>query len=173
MAARDILMGGAIGLAVAGFAGARRTATPMPAAPAAHSPAVAAAAPSPAAPLGNGLADIRLQRAPDSHFYADAQVNGARVRFIVDTGSTSLVLTRADAQRAGVAFGDYSARGTGAGGEIRLMPVSLDRVAIGPLAAVNVPAMVAESGLPVSLMGESYLSRIGSVAISGDMMTLR
>lgn len=117
---------------------------------------------------------MTLERAADSHFHAEAMVNGERVRFIVDTGATSLVLTRADAQRAGIGAGDYSARGVGVGGAVRLMPVTVDRVALGPLAANNVPAMVAESeSLPVSLMGQSFLSRVGTVTISGDQMVLR
>lgn len=123
--------------------------------------------------LGNGLAAVTLNRAFDSHFYADAQVNGATVHFMIDTGATSLVLTKADAQRAGVGTGDYTASGIGVGGEIRLMPVNIDRVAIGPLSASNVPAMVAEDGLTISLMGQSYLSRVGTVTISGDKMVLR
>lgn len=54
------------------------------------------------------------------------------------------------------------------------MPVLLDRVAIGPIVTNHVAAHVAEDGsLPVSLMGQSYLSRIGSVTIRDDAMVLR
>lgn len=126
-----------------------------------------------AAPLGNGYASVTLPRSQDGHFYADAQVNGASVRFLLDTGATGLVLTKSDAQRAGLGSGNYDARGIGAGGEVRLMPATLGRIAIGPLGADNVPAMVAESGLPVSLMGQSFLSRIGSLTISNDQLVLR
>lgn len=129
---------------------------------------------SSAAPVGSGLASVTLERRPDSHFYADALVNGAPVRFLIDTGSSAVVLTRADARRAGIGVGDYKARAIGAGGEIRLMPVTLARLTLGPLAGDNVPAMVAEEGsIPVSLLGQSFLGRIGSVAIEGDKMVLR
>ncbi|WP_324748835.1 TIGR02281 family clan AA aspartic protease [Sphingomonas sp. LY54] len=131
-----------------------------------------AAAPQPT-PIGNGAAATTLRRAPDGHFYADAQVNGARLRLLVDTGASGLVLTRTDAQRAGVAAGDFTAIGRGAGGTVRLMPTTLGRVALGPLSADNVPAMVAEDQLPVSLMGQSFLARIGTVTIRGDEMVLR
>ena len=123
--------------------------------------------------VGNGYGSFSVERAPDSHFYADAQVNGATIRFMIDTGASSVVLTREDAQRAGLAQGDYSAKGVGAGGEVKLMPVTIDRLALGPLSANNVPGMVAEKGLPISLLGQSYLSRVGSVAISQDRLTLR
>lgn len=126
-----------------------------------------------AQPIGNGAAGFALDRAPDSHFYADAQVNGARIRFMIDTGASSVVLTREDAQRAGIAIGAFDAVGTGAGGEIKLARVSIDRLALGPVAANRVEAMVAERGLPVSLLGQSFLSRIGRVEISDDRMILR
>jgi aspartyl protease family protein len=170
MAGSGFLLGAAavVGLV---FLGAQlRTAEAPPAPPRADPPAAA----GPSAPVGNGLGSVILRRAADSHFYADAQVNGAAVRFLVDTGASGVVLTGGDARRAGIGAGDYSARGIGAGGEVRLMPASVARLALGPIAADNVPAMVAEEGrLPVSLLGQSFLSRVGSVTIEGDTLVLR
>jgi aspartyl protease family protein len=125
-----------------------------------------------AASVGNGLASQELERAADGHFYAEAQVNGARIRFLVDTGATVVALTPADAQRAGIALPTVRTRAIGAGGEVEVMPVTLDRVAIGSLSANQVRAAVAPH-LPVSLLGQSFLSQVGSVEISGDRMVLR
>ncbi|HET9429429.1 MAG TPA: TIGR02281 family clan AA aspartic protease [Allosphingosinicella sp.] len=122
--------------------------------------------------IGNGYASSELVRSPDGHFYAEAQVNGARVRFLVDTGASFVALTPADAQRAGIAPRSERAKAFGAGGEIEVMPVTIDRVAIGPLTASNVAGAVIDE-LPVSLLGQSYLSRVGSVKIEGDRMVLR
>jgi aspartyl protease family protein len=135
---------------------------------------VAKPAAEPAAVVTGGLGEVTLTRSADSHFYADAQVNGTNVRFLVDTGASSVVLTREDAERAGIGAGDYSARGIGAGGEVRLMPSTANRLALGPIAADNVPVMVAEEGgLPVSLLGQSFLSRVASVTIERDRLVLR
>jgi uncharacterized protein (UPF0276 family) len=41
-------------------------------------------------------------KASDGHFWADGEVNGARVRFLVDTGATAVALTPADAERLGI-----------------------------------------------------------------------
>lgn len=123
--------------------------------------------------VGNGEARYEIKRAADNHFYAEAQVNGALIRFMVDTGASNVVLTRDDAQRAGIPTGEFTAEAIGAGGRVRLMPIAIGRLALGPLEASDVPAMVAESGLPVSLLGQSYLAKIGSVSIEGDLMVLR
>ncbi|MDB5698499.1 MAG: hypothetical protein JWN69_1303 [Alphaproteobacteria bacterium] len=147
--------------------------TPQPAAEPPLRSARSAVASSAPQPVGNGYASYKIKRSSDNHFYAEAQVNGALVRFLVDTGASSVVLTRDDAQRAGIGAGDFSTQAIGAGGPVRLMPTVIGRLALGPLEADNVPAMVAESGLPVSLLGQSYLARIGSVSIEGDVMALR
>ncbi len=130
---------------------------------------------APEEPAGNGFASATIPRAPDGHFYADAQINGATLRLMIDTGATSIALTRADAQAAGIqaAPGDFSATGQGAGGTIKLKRITLDRIAIGPVAANHVEAVVAEDGLPASLIGQSFLARVGRIEISGDRMTLR
>ncbi len=113
-----------------------------------------------------------LRREPDGHFYADAQVNGATVRFMVDTGASMVVLTEADAQRAGIQLPSERALAMGVGGPVEITPVTVDRIAIGGIEARGVQAAVAEQ-LPVSLLGQSYLQRLGSVEIRGDVMVLR
>jgi aspartyl protease family protein len=166
-------LGGAIALAGLVLVGSQLRTADAPAAPAAQA-APPGFAPVPAAPIANGASGLTLVRSADSHFYATAEVNGTPVRFLVDTGSSNVVLTQGDARRAGIGAGDYSARGVGAGGEVRLMPATIARLALGPIAADNVPIMVAEEGkLPVSLLGQSFLARTGSVTMSGDTLVVR
>jgi aspartyl protease family protein len=113
-----------------------------------------------------------LQRGPDGHFYADAQVNGATIRFMIDTGASVVVLTPEDAQRAGIQLPSERSYAMGVGGPVEIVPVMLDRIAIGGIEARNVQGAVTEE-LPVSLLGQSYLQRVSSVEIHGDTMVLR
>lgn len=131
--------------------------------------------PAPPPRAGNGFARHTLARAPDGHFYADARINGARAEMMVDTGASVVVLSRADARAAGVRLSrnGFTARAQTAGGEIALHPVVIGRLAIGPLVARDVPAMVAEEDVPVSLLGQSFLSRVENVEIRGDEMRMR
>ena len=123
-------------------------------------------------PAGNGFASREIARSPDGHFYLDAQVNGAQVHFLVDTGASMVALTPADAQRAGIALPSERATARGAGGAVEVMPVTIERIAAGPLEARGVRGAVARE-LPVSLLGQSFLERVGTVEISGDRMVLR
>jgi aspartyl protease family protein len=143
----------------------------VPVAQSAETPAMTPSAVA-AAPIGNGFASRELERSSDGHFYAEAQVNGAQIRFLVDTGASVVALTSADAQRAGIAPSNARGIAMGAGGPIEIMPVVIDRVALGPLAATHVSGAVVDD-LPVSLLGQSFLGQIGSVRIEGDRMILR
>lgn len=52
------------------------------------------------APAASGHATA-ISKASDGHYWAEGDVNGARVRFLVDTGATAVALTLEDAQRLG------------------------------------------------------------------------
>ncbi len=116
-----------------------------------------------------------LPRAPDGHFYADLQVNGRTIRFMVDTGASGVALTREDAMRAGVTFdpGRFEIVGTGASGPVRGQRVRIAEMRLELKQVSDVEAAVLDDGLGVSLLGQSFLSRLSSVTIADDRMTLR
>src|SRR5687768_12953269 len=63
-------------------------------------PAVAVVeAPPPAAATSTGPAQV--SKAKDGHYWAEAQVDGRWVHFLVDTGASAVALTSQDAQRLG------------------------------------------------------------------------
>ena len=115
-----------------------------------------------------------LDRGANGHFFADAQVNGQTVHFLVDTGASGVALTIEDARRAGLQFSsqEFSPVGSGASGEVRGKLVSLDRVSLGGREVSNVSGVILEGG-EMSLLGQSFLSQMGTIEISGDRMTIR
>lgn len=129
---------------------------------------------TPSRPADTGGAVV-LQREADGHFYTEAFVNGTPVRFMIDTGASSVALTRGDAQRAGMFLSenDFNQVGRGAGGEIRLRSVVFDRVAVGNIEARDVQGVVIGGDGDMSLLGQSFLATLGSVTIEGDRMVLR
>lgn len=121
--------------------------------------------------LGTGT--VTLDRNSDGHFYADAQINGTPVHFLVDTGATGIALTHDDAMRAGIPMsGSSMVIGQGAGGELTGEIVALDRVSLGPKEVRDMRAAVIDGG-DISLLGQSFLSQFASVSIEDDKMVLR
>ena len=113
-----------------------------------------------------------LQRESDGHFYADALVASYRARFLVDTGASIVALTASDAEAMGLewAEGDLVPVGRGASGTVYGVPVRLDRVELGEFEARDVEAAIVPEGLGVSLLGQSFLSKLQGVRIEGDRM---
>lgn len=118
--------------------------------------------------------DHSLTREFDGHFYADAHVDGASVRMMVDTGASVIALTGEDAMAIGLDWSDEEVRniGSGASGAVYGVPTMLDQVEIGGLAQQNVRAVIIPEGLDISLLGQSYLSKINNVRIEDDQMVL-
>jgi aspartyl protease family protein len=127
-----------------------------------------------ARPDGPPPAEVRLDRRSDGHFYVHGEVNGQLARFLVDTGASFIALTVEDAERLGVPFDEanFQVVGTGASGPVRGQPVMLDRVTVEGREVTQVSAAVLE-GLEISLLGQSFLSRIGSIQMTGDTMILQ
>ena len=117
---------------------------------------------------------VVLTRASDGHFYTDAQVNGRTIHFLVDTGASSVALSREDAETVGLPMdpSKFTGIGRGASGELSYMPVTLDTVGIGSLEETGVDGVVLAGHGDMSLLGQSWLKRIRSVTIADDKMTL-
>ena len=115
-----------------------------------------------------------LEREGIGHFYVHAKVNGELVRFLVDTGASGVALTEKDARRVGIQFspGEFEEIGQGAAGPIRGALVSIKSVEVDGKKVTNVRGAVLQ-GSELSLLGQSYLSRIGGVEMRGDYMVLR
>ena len=120
------------------------------------------------------IRETLLEREGNGHFYVHAKVNGELVRFLVDTGASGVALTEKDARRVGIDFspGEFEEVGQGAAGPIRGKLVTIKTVEVEGKKVTNVRGAVLQ-GSELSLLGQSYLSRIGGVEMRGDYMVLR
>ncbi len=111
----------------------------------------------------------------DGHFAINAEVNGATVRTIFDTGASAVVLTHADAEKAGIDTDAlrYNIPVQTANGTGRAAGVTLDRLDVGGISRNRVRAFVAERGaLDTSLLGMSFLSTLSRYGVSGNSLEL-
>jgi aspartyl protease family protein len=115
---------------------------------------------------------VTLSADARGHFMAEGMVNGAALRFVVDTGATAIALPASDASRLGI---DYlkgeRGRAQTANGQAPAYLVRLNTVRIGGIELRNVDAVVIEHGLDVALLGNTFLNRV-EMRREGGTMTL-
>lgn len=116
-----------------------------------------------------------VAKSSDGHYWAEALVNGKRVRFLVDTGATAVALTAEDAERLGIRLADldYTANVTTANGQARAAQVTLASVSVAGARVSDVQALVIDKGLPTSLLGMTYLGRLSRFEATQSALILR
>jgi aspartyl protease family protein len=123
----------------------------------------------------DGARELVIRRGPDGHFHLDADANGIPVRFLVDTGATSTVLTIADAERSGIdtLTLEFDRPVRTANGIAFYARAMLDSLEIGPFRLSNVAVgVMPEDALDTSLLGMSTIDRFSGWRIAGDEMVL-
>jgi aspartyl protease family protein len=111
---------------------------------------------------GNGSDKIILTANVQGHFFTTGTINGTSVRFMVDTGATSIALGPTDARRMS----------STANGTVVVTRVYLDTVTIAGVTLHNVEASVLPSEMPIALLGMSFLNRM-EMQRDGSTMTLK
>jgi aspartyl protease family protein len=137
--------------------------------------AVATLAPEPAPgpPMEPGEASIA--KSTDGHFWANAEVDGHPVRFLIDTGATAVALTADDARNLGIdpSSLQYQYTVMTANGPAKAAQVKLGVVSVGRAQVSDVDAFVIDKGLETSLLGMSYLGRLARFEATPDALVLR
>jgi aspartyl protease family protein len=124
------------------------------------------------APAASDRQHVILSADPRGQFVTEGAINGSPIRFMVDTGASSIALPGRDAARLGI---DYRNGRPGftqtANGTVPVYTVTLDSVRLGDIELKAVEAMVIEQGLDIALLGMSFLRRV-EMNNDGQTMTL-
>lgn len=115
---------------------------------------------------------VTLQADDRGHFVTNGQINGHITRMMVDTGASMISLSAADAIRLGI---DYKkgqrAYVSTANGTVSAYLVKLNSVKVGDIVLNQVDGLVQETGLPLTLLGMSFLNRT-EMQRNGEQMVL-
>jgi aspartyl protease family protein len=131
---------------------------------------------NPTEPLVGQGGEVIIGQRLNGEFVVSAQVNNAPASFLFDTGASSVVIRAQDARRMGldIASLDYDVRVTTANGAAMAAETRLDQLAVGPIVARNVRALIAKPGaLSENLLGMSFLERLQSYAVERGRLVLK
>jgi aspartyl protease family protein len=120
----------------------------------------------------SGRSSVTLQADGRGHYIVQGQINGGTAQMLLDTGATMIALPAADAQRLGIDYKKGQVRYVNtANGAVPAYLVRLDRVKVGDIEINQVDAVVQEQGLPIILLGMSFLNRT-EMRREGEQMVL-
>ena len=120
--------------------------------------------------------EVIVNRRLGGEFVVPVAVGATRVAMLFDTGATTLVLRAEDAAKVGLDARalKFDVDVVTANGSASAAEVVLERVAVGPIVARNVAALVARKGaLGQSLLGMSFLERLRSFSVERGRLVLK
>jgi aspartyl protease family protein len=118
--------------------------------------------------------EARIRLAADGHFWVNAEVNGNRVRFLIDSGATTTSISHETAQRVGIeAGGGFPAIVRTANGTVAVDRGRADTISIGDIERENVAVHVSEAFGDMNVLGMNFLSSLSSWGVEGRTLVLR
>lgn len=119
-------------------------------------------------------ADGHILPEADGLYYVDARfADGAKTRFLVDTGASVTVLTGEDARRLGVKQDASSgSKLRTAGGTTMARSATIEQMDIAGRQLRNIKVAIIDNGLPVSLLGQNALSELGTITLGNGRLRI-
>jgi aspartyl protease family protein len=129
----------------------------------------------PGYPVTTGPREMAISEDASGGYQVFGSVNGATVRFLIDTGASDIVLRAQDARAAGIDTNalDYSRAFATANGITHGAGAIVRELKIGDIVLHDVRVSVQRENLSTSLLGMNFLRRLKSFGFSDRRMVLR
>jgi aspartyl protease family protein len=117
---------------------------------------------------------LRVPMAEDGHFWVRARVNGAEMRFMIDSGATTTAMSSAAAQAAGIIVdgSGFPVSIETANGTVQARRGRMERIVIGPIEARDMAVVVSPSFGATAVLGMNFLSSLESWRVEGGTLVL-
>ena len=118
--------------------------------------------------------ETRITLSRDGHYWLEADVNGHRVPFLIDTGATLTAVSEDTARMAGLEArdGGLPIRLQTANGTVAAQLTNIESLRFGNVAASGLDAVIAPGLGETNVIGMNLLSRLASVRIEGGELIL-
>ncbi|MXP32795.1 TIGR02281 family clan AA aspartic protease [Erythrobacter jejuensis] len=118
--------------------------------------------------------ETRVPLAADGHYWLQAEINGTRANFLVDTGATLTALSSETAQKAGIEprRDRLPVSMSTANGTIRVAMTTIDEMRFGNVAARGLDAVIAPNLGETNVIGMNLLSRLAEWKVQNGVLVL-
>jgi aspartyl protease family protein len=117
---------------------------------------------------------LRIRKSEDGHFWVTARANGEPVRFLIDSGATTISLSADTARRLGVAASDpVPVFVETANGIVRAERGRLDRLTVGMIERRDLAVQVSPAFGEMNVLGMNFLSSLSGWGVQGQWLVLQ
>tara|TARA_Y100000590_G_scaffold464389_1_gene633714 strand:- start:1092 stop:1820 length:729 start_codon:yes stop_codon:yes gene_type:complete len=119
--------------------------------------------------------EIILSTDERGHFNVIGKVNGKRIKFLIDTGATGIVLSSRHARRIGINVDalNYDIPMQTANGITKSASYKIQSLTIGHITLNNLSVYINQSNMEASLLGMTFLNKLKSFRVEGRNMILK
>jgi aspartyl protease family protein len=120
-------------------------------------------------------AELRIPKADDGHFWVNGRVNGARVRFLIDSGATVTTLSADAAREARVdPSAGFPVLIATANGQVLEKRAVAARLVVGSIERRDFDVhLAAESAGDINVLGMNFLSSLSAWGVEGNRLVLK
>jgi aspartyl protease family protein len=117
--------------------------------------------------------ELRIRKSLDGHFWVNAELNGKKVRFLVDSGATVTSISTDTAARADIVASGLPAIVQTANGTVQVGRARAERLKVGTIERRDMAVHVSEAFGPMNVLGMNFLSSLSGWGVEGQWLVLR
>lgn len=118
--------------------------------------------------------EMRIRKSLDGHFWVNGELNGHKVRFLVDSGATITSISTQTARSADIpTTGRFPALVQTANGTIPVIRAQAERLKVGTIERRDLAVHVSEAFGPMNVLGMNFLSSLSAWGVEGQWLVLK
>ncbi|HET9638101.1 MAG TPA: TIGR02281 family clan AA aspartic protease [Allosphingosinicella sp.] len=117
--------------------------------------------------------ELRIRKAMDGHFWVNGELNGHKVRFLVDSGATVTSISARTAAAAQIATGGFPVMVQTANGVVQAKRGRVERLKVGTIERGDMAVHVSDSFGDTEVLGMNFLSSLSAWGVEGQWLVLK
>lgn len=118
--------------------------------------------------------ELRIKQSLDGHFWVEGELNGAKVRFLIDSGATTTSIATSTARRAGIdKIGGFPVLVNTANGTVAVDRGRAKRLTVGAIARDNLAVHISDGFGETNVLGMNFLSSLSGWGVEGRWLVLK
>jgi aspartyl protease family protein len=117
--------------------------------------------------------ELRIRKSMDGHFWVNGELNGKKVRFLVDSGATVTSISTDTAALADIEPGGFPTVVQTANGIVQVRRARARRLKVGTIERRDLAVHVSEAFGPMNVLGMNFLSSLSAWGVEGQWLVLK